>query len=407
MSQNKTVDIQNSNRIMLSNITSRVGNAVFDYSNKVVLASFFSSKPMYMALYQSSETLISIIFNLFAGAFADKFNRKKLLITTDFISGVICLIGFLFLDTPYLFLVMLIGNISLAILSTYNTPSYNAMIKECITEDYIETHISRFTLAKEIFSIISPSIGVLIWQLFGLKFSYLFNAATFLFSAYISNRIIVQLSPLEKKMEAPILKQIKEGLIYIFNHKLIMHLLIISAMVNFFLSGYNLSMPYLNNYFAKVMNNFFGAAVVAESVGSILFSTISTKISQNKKKKGSQNKMLLFILLSGISILLLPIQDYLVNNVYLSLIPFVLVGGFLTMFNIQFFTIVQKNVDSRYIGRVYSVIFTIAVLFMPIGSIIFGLLLNSKNLSVMLISGLGVVSSVIIYKYLTRNNKVV
>ncbi|WP_253263184.1 hypothetical protein [Enterococcus cecorum] len=166
-------------------------------------------------------------------------------------------------------------------------------------------------------------------------------------------------------------------------------------------------MPYLNNYFAKVMNNFFGAAVVAESVGSILFSTISTKISQNKKKKGSQNKMLLFILLSGISILLLPIQDYLVNNVYLSLIPFVLVGGFLTMFNIQFFTIVQKNVDSRYIGRVYSVIFTIAVLFMPIGSIIFGLLLNSKNLSVMLISGLGVVFSVIIYKYLTRNNKVV
>lgn len=143
---------------------------------------------------------------------------------------------------------MLIGNILLAILSTYNNPSYNAMIKESITEDYIETHFSRFTLAKEIFSIASPSIEVLVWQLFGLKVSYLFNAATFLFSAFISSKIVFNYHP--KKKES-VFKQITEGLQYMFKHKTIMYLLIISAMVNFFLSGYNLSMPYLNNYFAK------------------------------------------------------------------------------------------------------------------------------------------------------------
>lgn len=44
--------------------------------------------------------MIGIVFNLFAGAFADKVNRKKILIVTDFLSGITCLIGFLFLDTP-------------------------------------------------------------------------------------------------------------------------------------------------------------------------------------------------------------------------------------------------------------------------------------------------------------------
>ncbi|EOT39159.1 MFS transporter [Enterococcus columbae] len=397
--ENKKIDIQNSNRIMLSNITSRVGNAVFDYANKMILVSIFARKPMLMSLYQSSETLIGIIFNLFAGAFADKVNRKKILIVTDLLSGLTCLIGFLFLDTPYLYLAMLIGNILLAILSTYNSPSYNAMIKESITEDYIETHFSRFTLVKEIFSIISPSIGVVVWQLFGLKISYLFNAVTFLFSAFISSKIVIQLPPTAKQAKESIFQQIAEGLKYMLKHKTIMYLLLISTLVNFFLSGYNLSMPYLNNYFAKEISNFFGVALIAESVGAILFSAINTKFSKEKKEV-SQNKMLLFLVLCGFSIVLLPLQDAILKNAYLSLIPFALMGGFLTLFNIQFFTIVQKNVASEYIGRVYSVIFTIAILFMPIGSIVFGFILNPSNLIVLLISGMGIILSVALYKLL-------
>ena len=45
------------------------------------------------------------------------------------------------------------------------------------------------------------------------------------------------------------------------------------------------------------------------------------------------------------------LQDAVFKNAYLSLVPFALMGGFLTMFNIQF-TIVQKSVDSEYVGRV-------------------------------------------------------
>lgn len=185
-----------------------------------------------------------------------------------------------------------------------------------------------------------------------------------------------------------------------FKHQTIMYLLIISAMVNFFLSGYNLSMPYLNNYFAKEMSNFFGAALIAESVGAIVFSAVNTKLSKEKKKEVSQNKMLLFLVLCGLSIALLPLQDAVFKNAYLSLVPFALMGGFLTMFNIQFFTIVQKSVDSEYVGRVYSVIFTIAILFMPVGSIVFGFILNPANLLVMLICGIGVILSVVLYKLL-------
>lgn len=109
--------------------------------------------------------------------------------------------------------------------------------------------------------------------------------------------------------------------------------------------------------------------------------------------------------LSGLSIVLLPIQDLIVKNVYLSLVPFSFVGGFLTLFNIQFFTIVQKSVDSNYVGRVYSVIFTFAVLFVPIGSLLFGFIFNDKNLFVMLVSGIGIITTVLFYKILSKFRK--
>ena len=63
---------------------------------------------------------------------------------------------------------------------------------------------------------------------------------------------------------------------------------------------------------------------------------------------------------------------------------------FMTIFNIHFFTQVQTKVESEYLGRVLSSIFTLAILFMPIAT---GLmtLLPSVHLYSFLIIGLGVV----------------
>ncbi len=43
----------------------------------------------------------------------------------------------------------------------------------------------------------------------------------------------------------------------------------------------------------------------------------------------------------------------------------------LTIYNIKFFTYIQNTVDTEFLGRVFSIVFTVAVLFMPIGSFFF------------------------------------
>ena len=52
---------------------------------------------------------------------------------------------------------------------------------------------------------------------------------------------------------------------------------------------------------------------------------------------------------------------------------------FLSIFNIQFFSIVQRDVDNEFLGRVFGIIFTVAILFMPIGTGFFSMVLNPTN----------------------------
>ncbi|MCI5996668.1 MAG: MFS transporter [Peptoniphilaceae bacterium] len=390
---------KNSIRIISSNITSRLGNSVFDYANQMLISRLFPNSLIFIGIYQSSEQIIGIIFNLFAGALADNINRKKMLILTDVLSGLVCLLGFAFLPSEYVYFVLIIGNILLAMIHTFNLPIYNAIVKESIEESYIEKHISYFSIFKESTKVIAPLAGLIIWSYFGIYFAYIFNAITFFVSALISMKItkINETSIIEKNKKKNIFIQIKEGLVYIYNNNAIKKLLIISSGINFFLSAYNLLLPYLDQYYEKELTGFYGMALIIQSMGAVIFSFINTKILNDKDKNGiTENKMILSLFLLGISISTITFLDFL-NVIYLKLLPYLLVGGFLTLFNIQFFSIVQKVTSNEYIGRVYSVIFTISILFMPLGSMIFGKILSIDNLFGMLISGLGIIFSVIIY----------
>ena len=45
-----------------------------------------------LALYQSSEILISVFFNFLGGALSDQNNKKEIIWHCDIISGLICIV---------------------------------------------------------------------------------------------------------------------------------------------------------------------------------------------------------------------------------------------------------------------------------------------------------------------------
>ena len=70
---------------------SRIGDVMFDYANNRFLAGINPTSLSLVAIYQSLESVIGVLFNLFGGVIADSFNRKKIIIATNILCGLSCI----------------------------------------------------------------------------------------------------------------------------------------------------------------------------------------------------------------------------------------------------------------------------------------------------------------------------
>lgn len=114
--------------------------------------------------------------------------------------------------------------------------------------------------------------------------------------------------------------------------------------------------------------------------------------------------LILFLAGTGAALVIEPVVT-LLKNYYICLAPFALFGIMLTAFNIQFMSYVQIVVDENYLGRVFSIIFTVAVLFMPIGSFAFSLFINPSNVNSFYLVGGGIVVLAVIARRISTTWK--
>jgi len=94
-----------------------------------------------MSIYQSTEVIAQIIFNIIGGHIADFGNRKRILILTDIIASISTFFAFLLLDTPNSIVVLIIVNIVLAILNSFNNPVYKAIVRDLLDKKSIYIYI--------------------------------------------------------------------------------------------------------------------------------------------------------------------------------------------------------------------------------------------------------------------------
>ena len=382
--------------------TSRFGNIVFDYANSVSIVGAFAGKPWILALYQSSETLIQIVFNLIGGAKADKGSRKRIVIITDILAAIICAALSLGVETSYMAELMIVANGLLAIVYAFNSPTYKAIIREVIEKDRIGFYNSISHVGAELIGISGPILGVGLVKIIGTRGALIFDAITFVISA-LAEALLVRIDENQECKDSPkhtdqksninqhksIWSDILEGFKYIFREKHIFFLIVLAALVNFFLAGYNLLLPYTDIALEENFKNFFSKALSVQAVGGILGALICSKIFDKLKDK--EKALILFIAGTGAPLVILPLVAS-THNLYLCLLPFAISGAMLTCFNIQFMSQVQVSVAEEYLGRVFSIIFTVAVLCMPLGSFVFAAVLEVKSITSFVVVGVGIVA---------------
>ena len=331
----------------------------------------FAHAPWVLALYQSSETVIQIAFNLIGGAKADSGSRKKILIVTDVLSAAICLAVSFFVASPRMAEVVIAANALLAVVYAFNSPTYRSIVREMVDGERIGMYNSVSNGGGEVIKIAGPMAGMLLVRWIGVRGALLFDALTFLLSA-VSEMLLTPISDMQRKpaQKKNIFRDIAEGFTYLVRERQLLFLILLSALVNFFLAGFNLLCPYTDVMYASFGIEFYSKVLVMEAAGGLLGSLISSRLGSRVK----ENARLMVLFLGAME----PLAA-LTGSAIVCLIPFLLSGTALTVFNIQFMSYVQLRADEAYLGRVFSIIFTVAVLFMPVGSFVFSFLLDTTS----------------------------
>ena len=359
----------------------KIGNMLYDYGNSVWLASMGTIGKTVLGIYQISELVTGILVNPFGGVISDRFSRRKILMTTDLVCGLLCL-GISFITNDSLMIAALIfANIVQAIAFAFSRTANKAIITEVVDKDEIVTYNAHLELVLQVVSVCSPVFSFLVLQFASLHMTLLLDALTF-FIAFV---LVAFLPKEEAKVQErrqftgkDIFSDMKDGLDYIWHQKEIFLLLLVASSVNFFFAAFEFLLPFSNRLYG--VKGAYATILTLGAIGSIIGALIANKF------KSSMEMLLFLLILTGVGVFMmgLPLPPLLSfsGNLVCEL--------FMTIFNIHFFTQVQTKVEGDYLGRVLSTIFTLAILFMPIAK---GLMtwLPSVRMESFLLIGAGVI----------------
>ena len=301
-----------------------------------------------------------------------------IIITTNIICGFACIIISFISQEQWLVYSIILTNIILAFMSAFSGPSYKAFTKEIVKKDSISQLNSLLETTSTIIKVTVPMVAIFLYNILGIHGVLLLDGCSFLIAASLIFFIVPvneEVVTKGKMTISGVFNDLKIGFKYIYGHKPMFIIIILSALVNFFVAAYNLLLPYSNQMFGEISDGIYGTFLTAEAIGGFIGAILSGFVNKSLSSK----RLMLLLACSGLMLMLATPLYFLFHHVIVLALSPALFSLFITIFNIQFFSIVQRDVDNAFLGRVFGIIFTVAILFMPAGTGFFSVVLNPNN----------------------------
>lgn len=380
---------------------SKIGDIMFDFANNTFLASINPTSLSLVAIYQSLESVIGVLFNLFGGVIADSFKRKKIIIITNILCGVACIVLSFISQEQWMVYAIVITNVVLAFMSAFSGPSYKAFTKEIVKKDSISKLNSLLETTSTVIKVTVPMVAIFLYNILGIHgvllldgFSFLIAALLIFFIVPVNEEVVTK----EKMTISGVFNDLKIGFKYVYSHKAIFIIIVLAALINFFLAAYNVLLPYSNQMFGEISSGLYGTFLTAEAIGGFIGAILSGFVNKSLSSK----RLMLFLACSGLMLMLATPLYLMFHNVIILAFSPALFSLFQSIFNIQFFSIVQRDVDNEFLGRVFGIIFMVAILFMPVGTGFFSVVLNPNNTFNLFIVGVSITILSLIFSTLLK-----
>ncbi|EIX4993340.1 MFS transporter [Campylobacter jejuni] len=309
------------------------------------------------------------------GVIVEKNKPKKLLLSMISIEliSIFCLIFVTSLSMLWLLFILIF--IRLCVASIYFQAEMSLLAKILTPQE--------LKLANEMHSVIwaisytagMASAGIFIYFL-GVKTAFLFDCILILIG--ISFLVRLSIPDFHQKTQSRFFTMIKEGFFYVLNNKIIFHLILLHAFIG--LTAYETLVTLLAQHQYKEV---LSAALVIGFLNAVR--ACSLAIGPMVLSKFINDKNLFYMYLGqGLGIILWALTQF---NFYISFLGLIGAGFFTSALWAYTYTMIQKNADKEYHGRVIAYTDMIYLSFSAIISMLMGFLFEI-GLSLELITGL-------------------
>lgn len=324
--------------LLIGQSISRLG----DSAHHIALMWFILEKTGSSAIMGTLSALAyipSLVLGPFAGVIVDKYSRKKIILLTDLIRGVIVALLALFFFTKGLSISeIFILTVLLGISSAFFNPCIPSSIPEMVEPENLPRANSLFSIAGRITEIIGPSVGGVLYKFIGAGLLFTFNAFSFFIASIFT--LFIKIPQRYKGGKINFILDIGEVLKRLREDKNLMTLGITAAVLNFFYVPFFILLPvYIKNYLhldASIYGFVLGAGGVGSLVGLLITSAISPpgtiKYNMFRVSLMGQSVMigLLALPLSSVQLIILFFIIQLLNvfiNIYINVTLQLMVPG--------------------------------------------------------------------------------
>jgi MFS family permease len=310
--------------------------------------------PLSLGLIGLAEAIPSISIALYAGHLADKSNKRNLLLWTV-AAFIFCSLGLatvthadirsmtgdgFTVNAMYLF-IFLSG-----FARGFYAPTGFSFIPQLVPREQLSQATTINSTVWQFSAILGPALGGFLYAGFGISgamFTVLFfSLLSFLSVAAIGSKPIIQAGNTE-----PIGLRLKEGLRFVFGHKVVLHALALD-MFSVLFGGAVALLPVFADEILQVGPQGLGMLRAAPSVGAVI---IMSWLSLRKVPGKAGTTLLWAVAGFGITIILFGLS----TNFYLSLILLFLNGAFDSVSVIIRANIIQLETPDAMRGRVSAV----------------------------------------------------
>ncbi|KMZ44172.1 MULTISPECIES: MFS transporter [Bacillales] len=366
--------------IVLSRVLLHLGIWIRNYAVLLFVSELTNNNSVYVSLISVAEFAPIFLFGLIGGTFADRWRPKRTMVWSDLLSALSVGAVLLALMNGG-WIALLIGTFISASLSQFSQPSAMKLYKRHVPAEQLQGAMAMSQTLVAVFTVLGPVIGTFIFIQFGITVSLILTAILFLGSSLI-------LATLPRDAEEPksddaggFIKELKAGLRYIGSNQSLRTLCL-----TFFAVGLASGLTQPLQLFLVIENlgqdkQFLQWLVMANGAAMLAGGALIIGIA---KKVRPQMLLMVGLLVSAVCTMAMGAT----TTIWLMIILLVISGFFFPCIQSGIQTLLVRNTEGAFIGRVSGTITPVFMGMMVIGMFISGYLKETLSLvAVYVVSG--------------------